>query len=88
MTSDGAAARIDLKPRTIADFYAAVMAALDELGISVPITEFPCEIPGAIPFSRDRAHAAYDADYAQRFWRVLLRCYYQLWAQTDHNLCT
>jgi hypothetical protein len=34
----------------------------------------PVEIPDAIPFDRDRIHAAYDPIYAQRFWRILLQC--------------
>jgi hypothetical protein len=35
----------------------------------------PNEIADAIPFSEDRVHAAYDAEYAIRFWRVLLRAH-------------
>jgi hypothetical protein len=72
-TSDGYRTKIALQPRTVAEFYDAVMAALREAGIRVEITDFPCEIPGAIPFSRDRTHAAYDGEYAQRFWRVLIQ---------------
>jgi len=71
-TSNGSRRRMALEPRTVADFYAAVMSMLDELGISVRIDEHPGEIPGAIPFSQDRMHADYDAEYAQRFWRVLV----------------
>lgn len=65
--------KIALQPQTVAEFYDAVMAALREGGISVQITDFPCEIPGAIPFSRDKMHASYDAEYAHRFWRVLIQ---------------
>ena len=72
-TSDGARRRTALEPQTVAAFYGAVMSGLTDLGIPVRINELPCEIPGAIPFGRDRAHAAYDADYAQRFWRVLFQ---------------
>ncbi len=43
------------------------------LGITVRISELPCEIPGAVPFSRGRTHAADDAEHAQRFWRALLQ---------------
>jgi hypothetical protein len=72
-TSDGARKRIALEPRSVADFHAAVTAALRDLGMPVEINDLPCEIPGAIPFSRDRTHAAYDAEYARRFWRVLVQ---------------
>jgi hypothetical protein len=70
---NGAQRRIALKPRTVADFYANVMTALDELELPVSINERPSEIADAIPFSQDRTHAAYDAEYAHRFWRVLLQ---------------
>ena len=71
--SDGGVRRVPLKPQSVADFYAAVMAALRELGLTIIINENPCEIAAAIPFSRDRDHAAYDPTYAGRFWRVLLQ---------------
>jgi hypothetical protein len=48
------------------------MVALGELGISVRIRTMPCEIVGAVPFDQDLVHAAYDPDYANRFWRVLV----------------
>jgi len=45
--------------------------ALAELGVVVRINEMPNEIPGAVRFSEDRAHAAYDPDFANRHFRVL-----------------
>src|SRR5207237_3671850 len=53
------------------EFYGEVMHALASLGVTVRINEMPSEIEGAIPFSADRTHAAYDADYANRHFRVL-----------------
>jgi Family of unknown function (DUF5996) len=72
-TAEGARRSIALKPQTVADFHAAVMGTLAELQLPVTIADYPCEIADAIPFSTDRVHDAYDADYAQRFWRVLLQ---------------
>jgi hypothetical protein len=72
-TSGAKRRRIRLVPQPVCDFYAAVMKALGDLGIEVRITELPCEIPGAILFGADRAHASYDADAAHRFWRALLQ---------------
>jgi Family of unknown function (DUF5996) len=69
--SDGGSRQIALRPRAVADFYGAVMQALVDLHVPVAINDLPCEIAGAIPFSRDEAHAAYDAEYVQRFWRTL-----------------
>jgi hypothetical protein len=72
-TSSGQRRRLRLMPQPVCDFHTAVMKALGDLGIEVRVTELPCEIPGAIPFSADREHASYDADAAHRFWRALLQ---------------
>jgi hypothetical protein len=69
--SDGSTGSIALQPQSVADFHAAVMQELGGLGISVSINIHPCEIPNAVPFTVDRSHCAYDAEYAQRFWRAL-----------------
>jgi len=71
-TSDGQSCELALTPMAVADFYAAVMAALTALGVAVRINEMPNEIPGAVRFPEDRAHAAYDRDAVGRFHRVLL----------------
>lgn len=71
-TSDGGRREVPLRPQSVADFYAAVMAALAALGIDVTISMMPNEIPNAVRFDQDRQHASYDADAAQRFWRVLV----------------
>jgi hypothetical protein len=62
-----------LKPQSVAEFYCEVIAALVALGISIRINEIPCELPNPIAFSEDQLHAAYDAEYAHRFWRILLQ---------------
>ena len=72
-TADGFRKRIALSPQPVAEFHAAVTAALAEAKIAVTMTNFPSEIADAIPFRRDRKHAAYDAEYAQRFWRALVQ---------------
>lgn len=70
-SSDGAKRELKLEPRTVAKFYSEVMAMLDELGLPVKIWTTPVEIPEPIPFEKDEKHASYDADYANRFWRIL-----------------
>jgi Family of unknown function (DUF5996) len=72
-TSAGGARRLALEARSVADFHEALMAALAELDLHVRIHGSPNEVPEPIPFREDRAHAAYDPDYAERFWRVLLQ---------------
>ena len=71
--STGTTRAIPLRPRSVADFYRAVMATLRELGLDVRIEARPNEVPRAIPFAEDEEHASYDATAANRFWRVLLQ---------------
>ncbi len=70
---DGAEVSIPLEPQTTAQFYRKVMDALDTLGVPVTIHTTPCELPNPIPFDRDEVHRAYDREYANRYWRVLVR---------------
>ncbi len=72
-TSDGAWQAIALKPMTVAEFYRQFMAALHSLGTPVRIFTRPCEVADPIPFEQDLTHCAYDGEFAQRFWRVLLQ---------------
>jgi hypothetical protein len=72
-SSDGGVRAVSLRPQTVADFYAAVMAMLKDLEVSVRIRTMPTEIADAVPFELDRTHAAYDRDAADRFWRALLQ---------------
>jgi Family of unknown function (DUF5996) len=71
--SDGAARTLTLRPQSVADFYAEVMAALGELGIVVEIWTMPVEVPNPIRFTEDHEHKSYDAEYANRFWRALVK---------------
>ena len=71
-TSEGQFRQIMLRPTSVAEFYEDVMIALRELGIEVRINTMPCEIADCLSFEQDTRHAAYDAAYANRFWRVLL----------------
>jgi Family of unknown function (DUF5996) len=72
--NDGNTTCLALEPRPVAEFYRDVMALLEKLGLPVKIWTMPVEIPGAIPFEQDRAHASYDKDAAHRFWRILVQC--------------
>src|ERR1700722_9450119 len=70
-TSDCRLESFALEPMTGADFYAEFMKRLHRLGIDVTIRTMPCEIEKVVPFDRDRTHAQYNPEYAQRFWRAL-----------------
>lgn len=72
-TSDRGQTTIALRPMTVAAFYGEVMAALDGLAAPVRIWPMPVEIAQPVPFDQDFTHQAYDREYVQRFWRVLLQ---------------
>lgn len=72
-TDEGSARDIALEPKTVADFYAEVVGALDELGIQTKIQARPNEVDPSIPFAEDREHASYDPEAAHLFWRQLVQ---------------
>jgi hypothetical protein len=71
-TSDGATREFALAGQSVASFYAAVMAALADLGIHIEIDEIPNELPEPIRFSQDTQHASYDPDAVRRFFQILV----------------
>jgi hypothetical protein len=70
--SDGAQRQFALAGKSVASFYAAVMAALTKLGIQIAIDEMPNELPEPIRFPLDRKHASYDPDAVRRFFQILV----------------
>jgi hypothetical protein len=72
-TDAGSVETMALEPRAVADFYRELFGRLRSLGFDLAIRPMPNEIPDAIPLDQDREHASYDAEAAQRFWRVLLQ---------------
>lgn len=69
----GPAIAMSLRPQTVADFYKEYLASLESLGVRVKIDPMPCEQANPIRFDLDTVHQSYDAEYAQRFWRVLVQ---------------
>ncbi len=72
-TSSGAQRSFPLASLSVAEFYRQTLASLTALGVEVSIWTTPCEVPDPIPFEGDTGHRSYDAESAQRFWRVLLQ---------------
>ncbi len=72
-STDGGDAFVPLEPQSVATFYARVMTELAKLGIDVTIDRLPNEIADPIRFDRDETHKSYDADAANRFWRILVQ---------------
>lgn len=72
-TTRGGRRQVELRPRSVADFYAATMAALDELEVPVAILARPIEVPITTPFADDEEHRSYDPAAIQRFWPALVQ---------------
>jgi hypothetical protein len=72
--SDGVRKKLELAPKTVADFYAEFMAALRSLGIELTIYAKPMEVANPVPFAEDHMYRAYDREAAQRFWHILVSC--------------
>jgi hypothetical protein len=72
-TDHGGARELELHDGlSVAAFDRRIHAALAELGVDVELVEKPFGTPiSETPFPEDLAHAAYDGEYVQRFWRVL-----------------
>jgi Family of unknown function (DUF5996) len=71
-TSAGQRQHLSLAPQPVAVFYEKVMTALRSMGVTVTINTKPQEVADATLFEQDYRHAAYDQEYAHRFWRILL----------------
>ena len=71
-TSEGPGASRPLRGESVASFHAGIFEALESLGIAVEIDLMPQEVADAVPFNRDYANCTYDAEYANRHWRILV----------------
>ena len=70
-TADGASRSLALSPRTVADFYGELTAALDAMGLPVRMWPVPVEVPSPIPFAEDTVHRSYDREQVGRGWQVV-----------------
>jgi hypothetical protein len=72
-TGDGESREMALAPRTVKDFYGEFMSLMRSLELDVKIWTTPVEVENPVPFEQDEAHASYDPEYANRFWRALVQ---------------
>jgi Family of unknown function (DUF5996) len=72
-TTDDSTKTLALQPRSVAEFYKEMITTLGSLGMPVTIWTTPVEVPDRTPFEEDQKHAAYDPEYAQRVWRILVQ---------------
>jgi hypothetical protein len=69
--SSGARLAMPLRAQSVVDFYHEYLGCLSHLGLAIRINPMPVELKDPIPFPEDRVHAAYDAEYVRRFWKIL-----------------
>lgn len=72
-SSDGRVGSLPLEPQSVAAFYHRLMEEMRRLDLNVGIDKKPNEVPDPIRFDQDETHRAYDRDYANRFWRILVQ---------------
>jgi hypothetical protein len=73
--SDGETRTLALAPRSVADFYAALLAELRSLGVHASIWPMPVELPNPVRFDRDHEHASYAREHVATMWTILLNVY-------------
>ncbi|MEX0315433.1 MAG: DUF5996 family protein, partial [Allomuricauda sp.] len=64
---------MDLKPRSVADFYAELFEKLNALNIDVTIHARPNEMEPAIPFTENTVNEHYDPNSANLLWQAMLK---------------
>jgi hypothetical protein len=72
-TSDGSTGGFALEPQPVSAFYVRLMDEIAKLGLSASICLKPNEVADPIAFDRDQTHRAYDREYVNRFWRILVQ---------------
>jgi Family of unknown function (DUF5996) len=70
-TSDGRAKELELAPRSVANFYADLIAGLASLGMPIKIWPVSVEMPVAIRLDTDETHRTYNPDQVSRCWTIL-----------------
>lgn len=70
LSSFHAVTTLDLRPRTVADFYIELMQKLKGLGINITIYDRPNEVAESISFAKNTKDKYYDAQAVTSFWQA------------------
>ena len=71
--SDGMTRTLALQPRSVADFYRALLDMLDGMGLPVKIHPTSTELPKPVRLDLDTQHHSYDREYVERLRRILVQ---------------
>ena len=72
-SSDAETLSMELRPRTVADFYNELFDKLASIGIDVKIHGSPNETDPAIPFAENVENKSYDPKAASTIWQAMLK---------------
>ncbi len=72
-SSEAETQTIELRPRTVADFYTELFEKLSSIGIDVKIHNAPNEMDPAIPFAENTVNKSYDPTAANAIWKAMLK---------------
>jgi len=64
---------MELKPKSVADFYKELFEKLSSIGIDVKIHSAPNEMNPAIPFAENTVNKSYDPTAANAIWKAMLK---------------
>lgn len=73
ITSASGVARVQLYPRSVADFYRELFDKLESVNVDAYIYAAPNEVDPAIPFAEDETHKSYDAEQMHNFYLALVK---------------
>lgn len=73
VASDGESRTLELRPRSVADFYRDLLDTLDCMDLPVKIHPMSTELPEPVRLDRDTQHHSYDPEYASRLRRILVQ---------------
>ncbi|MFQ3213588.1 MAG: hypothetical protein ACI9C9_001118 [Marivirga sp.] len=72
-SSEAETQTIELRPRTVADFYTELFEKLSSVGIDVKIHKAPNEMDPAIPFAENTINKSYDPTAANAIWKAMIK---------------
>jgi hypothetical protein len=72
-SSDGRETGFALRPMPVADFLAATLECLAQIGVRPLLNLVPSEVSDRTPLDQDRHHASYDPEAVSRFHRTLVQ---------------
>lgn len=64
---------MELKPKSVADFYKDLFEKLASIGVDVKIHSAPNEMDPAVPFAENTVNRSYDPTAANAIWKAMLK---------------